>query len=164
MNKSFCEQSIDTQMIVEKIVEMQMGDTVTYDVFSELIGRNVRDPHDGRNTLERARRIAERDYFVFTDCVPTEGIKRITESQAVKSRPTRMRRKMSKAARRLIKTLHRIKDSKLTREEVTERNTALAHAGALVMFNKPQAVEAVARVNDQSLPGAAILDALRNIE
>ncbi len=161
MNPTIYEQSIDTQVLIERLSEMQEGDVLTYDALSEAIGRNV--TREARHILGSARRFVEREHAIFTDTISKTGIKRITPAQVVQGAPKQTKRKMHNASNRLIRKLSNTPDELLTPEDLRRKRSEIAIQGTLRMFTKPATQEAVmAQINDhQSLPVGSILDIVR---
>jgi len=116
--------SIDTQLLIERLRELNYGENITYSQLSELIGRDVRT--EAAHILRSAIHYLAREEAIFIGSVRGTGVQRLSESEWVKSIPVGARKKMRNLSRRMGKNLGYAPDEKLSREEIKERNTGIA--------------------------------------
>lgn len=126
--------STDTLTLVENLSVADYGQMAPYPALSDLIGRNVQT--EARGILQSALNQLERDYGMFFSCVTGEGVMRITESEHLNSAPLITRRKIRNASARGKKSLSRLPDGALSREEQTKKLEEMSYLGTLEDFAK----------------------------
>lgn len=76
MSKSIAEVASETRVLVGPLSRMKPGDVLEYVTIKEQTGIDVQQPAN-RGYMATARRIAERDYGIVVDCLPTVGFRRL---------------------------------------------------------------------------------------
>jgi len=74
--KGIRERSIDTQMLMDRLDKMEVGDVVEYGELTGLIGRDVRPSHSAYGNLQSARHALMMEKQKVFDTVPKVGVKR----------------------------------------------------------------------------------------
>lgn len=134
------EKSADTLIIENRLRSAAVGDVVTYEDLSTLLGRDVRQ--FCRSSITSARHTLEGE-AIFFDTIANEGLKRITESEAVtKTVPNYVARAKS-AAGRGIRVLQNVQYDKL--DDATKRKhlSTSAQLGAIKLFTSTKATKAI---------------------
>lgn len=123
--------SLDAKLLYERLKSAKIGDVVTYQELSNIIGRDVLDP--GRGLLQTARRKALReDYFVF-GIVRKEGLKRLSDLEIVATGEDTVGR-IRRTARRGFRTITAVKDFEaLPNEAKIRHNVYASMLGAVAM-------------------------------
>jgi hypothetical protein len=101
-NKPSFSRSIDTKIIIDKLLTMQIGDTITYQELTDLIKRDV--TKSGRGALRSAVRILLNENGMLFGTVLKTGIKRLTPSEGVgfaSDSISRIHREAGRGARRI---------------------------------------------------------------
>lgn len=155
------EANIDTKILHDFLKTAKVGQLITYDELSALIGRDVREA--ARGCMTSAIRRALRDNLVF-EAVRNEGYRLLPDEKiagvgmnAVK----RIRRTASRAARKL--SCVRDFDA-MSNEAKVAHNTGLSVLGAIAHSAGHTAVKRVSRIVEQAatqLPIAKTLEAFR---
>jgi hypothetical protein len=153
--------SIDTQLLIEKLRELNYGDSITYRLLSELIGRSVQT--EAVHILDSAIRYLAREEQIFFSKVRGTGLQRMTESERGKEIPLRGRKKIRSAATGIVRELSFIPADKLSREEQKELNTNKALAGTIKNWAREKEAQRVieAAPDDGKLSTGNIIDLLR---
>lgn len=152
---------IDTQLLIERLRELDYGTSITYRQLSELIGRNVQTEAAG--ILASAIRYLAREEAIFFSKERGNGVQRVTESERNKEAPLRGRKQIRSAARRMRRELEYIPPEKLNREEQKERNANIALSGTLSHLAKEKEASKVieAAPDDGRLSTGKIIDLMR---
>jgi hypothetical protein len=163
MAKPFELTSIDTTTIYQRIITANVGEQISYDELTALIGRNVQGP--ARSNLQAARMRALRDNNMVFSVVRTEGMKRLSDPEVVNTGEHVMG-KIRRASRRGLKILTQgVADfNRLPNESKIKFNTFASVMGAIThatMGGTIQKLEKrVAEVHDK-LPLAKTLAAFQ---
>lgn len=94
--------SIDAQTLFDRLIECQVGATLSYADMNRLIGRDVQ--HDGHGVLQTARRKALRERRYVFGTISKVGIKRMNDIEIVDGGQydlDHIRRQSKRAARKL---------------------------------------------------------------
>lgn len=104
------ELSADTKAIITRLREMAIGELVTYDELSGIIGRDIQR---NRYILDSARRNVEREDGAVFGIERGVGIRRMTADEApnigIQSRKS-IRRKADRGAKRIERAVSRAND------------------------------------------------------
>lgn len=125
------KKSADTSVIENRLRKTSVGDLVSYDELSKLLGRDVREFCIGSLRTARHTLIAE---SIFFDVVSKEGYLRISQedaTHAAKSYVSRAR----KAASRGIRHLSNVQFNELSDEAKRENLATAAQLGAVKLFS-----------------------------
>jgi hypothetical protein len=142
--KSIPERSVDTQFLLERLLETDPGETITYEELTDLIGRDVRPGGDAYPNLFSARRIAQHDHRIVFEAVRKVGIVRLRDDAIVRTAPGSIQR-ARRAALRGSKVLACVEDfDNLSDKDKLQHNTALSVLGVIAHFAKPKSVKTVA--------------------
>lgn len=134
------EKSADTLIVENRLRNTTAGDVVTYGELTKLLGRDVRtfckaNVIGARHTLEGES--------IFFDTIAGEGLKRLTESEAVtKTAPSYVNRAKN-AANRGMRVLAHVQYDSL--DEATKRKhlSTSAQLGAIKLFVSAKATKAI---------------------
>jgi len=80
--KAIPEMSIDTRLLIEKMKSVKVGDVISYDELSKIIGRDIRS-RQGYARLQSARRNCLKQHGIVFSTVAKEGLRRCDDSQIV---------------------------------------------------------------------------------
>jgi hypothetical protein len=152
--------SLDTQMLIEKLRELDYSASATYRELSELIGRNVQK--EARHVLDSAVRYLAREESIFFSVMRTSGIQRVTESDYSKAVPLIGRKRIRKAAGDIERKLGFVPIEKLGKEEQKEVNTNRAFANTLKNWAREKEAKKIheAAPDDGKLSTGGIIDLL----
>lgn len=159
MKKAIAELSVDTQVLAKRLLQVEVGSSISYTELSALIGRDVQGK--ARYVLTSARQMVERDEHAVFESVHNEGLKRMNDSGVLasgKRAATHIRRTATKSARRLGTCLTY---DKLSQDEKQEFNLTMAVNGAVLHFTKPSTARALLPKVEHQMPVAKALEALK---
>ena len=133
------ELSVDTRLLYQRLKETHIGDQVSYDELSELIGRDVRN--GAHSNLQSARnRCMKHDGIVF-GTIRTVGLKRLNDTEIVETAEEQINR-IRRASRRAAKTLAQVRDFAAMPEEAqTKHNASLSLFGAVAKITQTSQVQ-----------------------
>ena len=117
--------------------------TVTYEVLSGAIGRDVRKHAYG--ALQTALRIVLRDHSMVFEAVPNVGYRRLTSAEIVETQAGKAFASMGRVSRRTARKIHAADYNSLTREQRTAHNAQLSMLGVIGHMTKPSALLNVER-------------------
>lgn len=103
--KTIQEISVDARLLHQRLKEVGVGETITWEELSKTAGRNVSAGHAGYGALATARRRAQVDDGMVFDAVSKVGLKRLSDVDIVntgQSTVDRVRRAARKGAKRLL--------------------------------------------------------------
>lgn len=100
--KLHLERSWETDVLVETLLAVPVGETISYQQLSEACGQNVQG--EARGKLVSALSILERDHSVLFDSVRAFGYQRCTPTGVVKKATGAIRRIHRSAKRGLVRT------------------------------------------------------------
>lgn len=140
------EMSIDTQVLIKRLTQVAVGEVVTYDELSKLIGRDVRN--GARGFLNTARHRLKRDDRAIFAIVRKVGVKRLDDFGIVKAGESGMQH-IRNQTRRVVQTLGCVADYENLPNDVKRAyNLTTAQAGMLAHITKPSTVKKIeARVS-----------------
>jgi len=160
--KAIPELSIESQLLVDRLVTVDAGDVISYEKLAEAIGQPVRSG-TGRNRLQTARRILQRDHGVVFEAVIGVGLKRMDAAGCVRV-GSAYRQRIRRAAKRGLSKLLCADPAKLTNEQKTEYHATASHLGVLHHLTGRAATKQLAAAvekTDQRLPVAKTLAAFQ---
>lgn len=122
------EINVDARALLARMKAAGVGEIITYDEMSELIGRDVRG--GSRHVLEAARRWARRERIIF-GAVTGIGIKRLDDAGKVRV-GSGMMDKIRRTSRRAAQTLAAVEDfGALPNEMKVQHNMSLSIYGII---------------------------------
>lgn len=134
------EKSADTLIIENRLRNAVVGEMVSYDELTKLLGRDVRQ--FCRSSITSARHTLEGE-SIFFDTVANEGLKRLTESEAVtKTAPSYVSRAKS-AASRGMRVLQNVQYDNLDDNTKRKHLSTSAQLGAIKLFTSSKATKAI---------------------
>lgn len=156
--------SLETQLLIERLRQMEAGEVVNYNEFSDLISQNVQ--HEGYAVMKSARDICQRDYQIVTAPVYNVGIKRLTDPETIASGAdvcTRVRR----AAKRGIDRITAVSDfNSLSDADKLRHNATISGLALIRMLTRPRALDRIASAVNTAqtgqLPIARTLELFRD--
>lgn len=111
--------SLDTEKIAEALARAEVGETITYDAISAVIGRDVRN--SARHNMAAARRKVLREERIVFDVVRGEGLRRLDDAGKVATGGSAIHR-IRRAAGRADKVLISVEFANLSSEEQIRHN------------------------------------------
>mgnify|MGYP001166929967 CR=1 FL=1 len=160
MKPTIQQLSIDSKLIAECLMQVEIGQLVTYEVLSEVIRQDATNDH-GRGCIATARRMLQRDHQMVFAAVRGVGLKRLSDAEIVQTGSHSVHRVRS-AARRGAKMLTAVSDfDALAPADKLRHNAHLSVLGAIEAMTSTGAVKKVeSKVTAASpLPIAATLEA-----
>lgn len=139
--KTIGEKSADTIILEQTLRSADVGDVVSYEDMSKKLGRDVR-VHCYSN-LQSARRALETESLFF-GVIPNEGLKRLTNDEAVVASSDYTRRARS-AARRGMRHLAYVPFADLSNEKKQQHLTLSAQLGAIQLFSGSKAADKISK-------------------
>lgn len=144
------EKSNDTLVIENRLRTSSVGELVTYDDLSKLLGRDVRVHCIGN--LTTARRVL-RDEKIFFVTVRGDGVRRISQEEAVNCLPDHSIKRAKSAARQGIKCLRNIEYDQLSEDGKKKHLSSSAQLGAIELFSSAKATKKIeGKVGDSPIP------------
>lgn len=152
------EMSVDARTLMERLSRVDVGDLVTYDELSALIGRNV--TQDARHLLRSARaRLEKEEHVVFAPVIAV-GVRRLDDVGVVATGEqalSHVRRTSHRAARRQSFV-------DLGKLDESQKKKALLYQsmfGMIAHMTRARTVRAVEAKIVAALPTAKMVDAIR---
>ncbi len=151
------ELSLETQAIVKLMLEVKLGEIITYETLSEAIEMPVQAGHgngSGYGRLGSARRILERDHNMVFSAVSGEGLKLMDSDGRLDigiHNVNGIRRRARKTGAMLAKT----DQTTMSNDARIELNTTASVLGVIQAFTKPKLQKAIAgkvTVSQAALP------------
>lgn len=161
MSETIQEISLDAQLIRDRLQNASVGDIITYDELSGLIGRDVRAKAMG--AINTARKHAMKNKNMVFRAVANEGLQRMSDSEIVSSVDGDLKR-VRRTVRRSSTKITRVDFGKLSKEEQVDHNAKLSMLGVLAQFaSKPALTTIRSKVSDAStiLPIGKTLEAFQ---
>lgn len=141
MNDRF-RLSPETNAIVKRLEIMQVGDTVTYEELSHMVGGDIQEKK--RHHLDSARKLLLNQRQMVFGVIIDKGIKRLSDSELVLDGHNYLD-KIKRVSRKGAKTLGCVVDfDNLPNELKLQHNTTLSVLGAVRLFTKPANVKKIA--------------------
>lgn len=136
MNKkrTIGELKYETKLIIELLEQSTVGETVTYQMISDLIGQNIQNC---RYMLETAKRAVQRDHGIVFDTITGVGIVRVTEGgkgNVIEKGFSKIRN----ATRRTVRVLDTVDTANLQKDELSRHMQQRSVAGLLEAHTRPQ--------------------------
>ncbi len=154
------EVSIDAKAVYEALKKIEIGDSISYDEISRLIGRDILK---NRNILVTARNLARRNDNMVFDCIHKEGLRRLSDSQIVDKSASQPFRRIRSTLRNAAKDMNCVKTENVSNEEVVRLNSVRSIFNAVFEFSKPKSVEMLkSEVNEKPLAFGKTLDFFKN--
>lgn len=103
--KAIAEISVDARLLHQRLKEVAVGETITWEELSTVIGRDVTAGSAGYGPLSTARKRALNDDGIVFDAVSKVGLKRLTDTEIVNTGQAtvdKVRRAARKGAKRLL--------------------------------------------------------------
>lgn len=159
MSKAIREISVDSQVAMKRLSQAKVGQTITYDELSTLLGRNVQ--REARYCLQTAcRRLLTDERMVF-EAVRGVGMKRLDDVGIVDVGQHYIRR-VHNTARRGAKKLMCVQEfDKLPNDKKVEHNASLSVLGMLNHVTKNKEIAKIEKKVEQAsgqLPLAKMLE------
>lgn len=161
MTQAIAQISLDAQLIRDRLQETKVGETVTYEELSKLIGRDVRNRAMG--ALGTARKHAMKNKNMVFVAVSNEGLKRMSDIEIVDSVDGDIRR-VRRTVRRSSAKITRVDFNGLPNDKKIDHNAKLSMLGALQQFAAPSSLKTLkSRVEEsrEVLPIGKTLEAFR---
>ena len=149
--RSNFERGIETQSMIDKIGDVEVGAIITYNEMSEILGFDIQK---NRGPLMSARDIVFRENGVVFETIRNIGIKR-AEDAAIVDAATGDVRRMQRFTRKRVKMLQCVDFNQLKAEGKIKHNTAMSIYGVLGYITKRTQVkrlESKINVLQQILP------------
>jgi hypothetical protein len=159
MPKVIAELSIDTQLIIQRLGQAEIGELVPYSELSLLIGRDLKEAYHLTGTARR-RLLKEKKYF---QAVAGVGFLRCNDSQKVAGGGNYLKRQRRACARGAKITASVDDYDAMTREDQIRHNAQLSLLLTMRAMSTPGRVKAVeSRVSEsqQRLSVKSTLDAI----
>ena len=160
-SRHIAEISVDTQLLVERLRKVGVGETISYAELTGTISRDVQG--SARGNLYTARRTLQRDDNVVFGVVVGEGMKRLNDSEIV-STATSDRVGIRRRSRRAARRLACVQDfDSLPSEAKIRHQAAISLFGvisAIARNSETKRLEAAVEQAQNKLPVAATLAVL----
>lgn len=153
------QRSIDTQMLMDKLSACAVGETISYDTLSEVIGRNVRN--GAVSSLTSARRALENEKGMAFEAIHNVGLIRLDDKKKVDSAGA-MVKGIHRRARRVKKRLGTVDLAKLDEHGRRAFDATATLAGVIDVMSSSSGqkrIEQRVSASKASLPLAATLQA-----
>lgn len=159
-HKAIPELSVDTQVLERRLLELNIGDEVPYQVLSTAIGRNVQGP--GRHVLASAVRRLLNEHGRVIASVKGQGMKRLDDVGIVSTGAAAIKH-IHRTSKRASKRLAAVADYEaLPKPEQARLNLQRAMLGVLAHSTRePQMKKLEGKVGAALVPSAKMLDAMR---
>lgn len=146
--RSIPDRSASTWAAVRLLAAAQVGEVVTYEALTKVIGRDAQ--HAGAHHVRSARFVVKREHAMVFACVVNVGVKRLPDDEKIAEARGRLRRSASQA-REGLRSLACVDDfSALTPEMKIQHNTTAAQLGAIrAMATSKTAKRLEAKIGDQ---------------
>jgi hypothetical protein len=154
------QASIEARLMADRFSKAQIGEIVTYDELSKIVGQDVRGQHM-RSRLHTAIRNTLRDHRAVFGVVATVGYKRLADDELPKLGEASIA-KIGRESRRTLKKMGAADFSKMSRAGLSEWNANASHLGLLSEVTKPRVAKAITAATEkaqQQLPTAKAIEA-----
>lgn len=162
--KTIAEISIDARMLHQKLKEVPIGSTITWEDLGKVIGRDVHAGSPGYGALTTARRRVQIDDGMVFDAIAKVGLKRLSDAEIVNTGQSivdRVRRMARKGARRLLSVAN---FDALPNEAKIKHNAYASLLGAVAQISqesKVRALEKHVQGTQAALPLAKTLEVFK---
>ena len=116
--------SIETKLVAQRIASMKVGDILTWNDLSDLLGIPAQTGH-GYRAVQSGRNIAFRDHGIVLGIIIKTGYRRLSDSEIVES-SNHISKKVRKISRKGMARLSKVEYEKLSHEEKSTHNGYLA--------------------------------------
>ena len=161
INRPFRAVSIETKLIYERLAKAAVGDVVTYEELSKLIGCDVRHH---RGPVNSALNQLVRQHVVFT-CVARVGFKCCSDTEKITVVSFDQLKRMRRAGKRAQRAAAAVENfEKLPRDVQTQHNVQMSIAGAVLQMttvNGQKKIKAAVETVQHELPLAATLETFK---
>ena len=139
--KTIPEISVDARMLHQHLATIKIGEIVTWEAMSNIIGRPVSPGNSGYSALMTARNRAQNDEGFVFDAVARVGLKRLADVDIVNGGQAAID-KMRRAARRGVKRLLSVNNfADLPNDAKIKHNTYASLLGAVVHMSQDARVK-----------------------
>ncbi|OMQ63521.1 hypothetical protein AQ709_13880 [Burkholderia pseudomallei] len=156
--------SADSAALVSRLKEASVGEVVSYEALSKIVGRDVQSVASG--ALHSARHIVQREVRVIFGVIRGVGLKRLSSEEIVDA-STKDRHKIRRHAIRSARKLVCVDYDQLTPSKQVKHNAELAAFGVLQEITTEKAVERISKKVEETkstLPIArAAMEALGSV-
>lgn len=154
--------SIDTQALYERMCSAKVGEEISYQELSSIIGRNVQGVAYG--SMDTARRMCRNEHRMVFGTVRGKGLVRLDDEGIVTEGAAGLS-KIRREARKRARVLTCVQDfTAMSPDKRVQHNTALAVYGAISEAAKPGTLKRIAEAsnaNAAALPVGKVLDLMR---
>lgn len=162
IRRAIAELSIDAQRLEAALLAVPIGELITYERLSDMIGRNVQ--HEARGVLASVRRRILARYSMYFDPVRNVGLKNSDDVGKVAA-GSRGPQQVRRLAKRRMRELASVTDfNALPNDQKLQHNTNMGILGMLHYATKPTNVKKIASATqkaDAALAAAKALEALK---
>ena len=162
MGKAIREATADARLLYQRLAEMNIGDTITYEELSKVVSADVQTK--ARGYLDTARRMAERENEKVFGVIHNTGLKCLTSSEIINTAAFSIGH-IHRTTNRTIRKIGCISDlDKLPNEEKIRLNTYASAIGAMSVMTKGNSIKklcASVTATQEQLPYAKTLDAFK---
>lgn len=130
--------SSDSKALAEKLLTVSVGETITYQDMSAIIGRSVQSI--GRGALETARSIVQREKRIVFGVIRGVGLIRLNDSEII-DLADKAREHSRRHARRVVKKLICVEYSSLKKESQIKHNAAISMFGAISEISSTSSIK-----------------------
>ena len=127
--------SVDTQLVIDRLMKAQVGEVVTYADLSAILGRNIQ--YASRGCLTTACKRLQADHAIVFGTVRSVGVKRLNDSEKVAaglSSIPKIRSQARNGAKRIVCAQY----DALSKEDKVKHNTGLSFLGVMGEMTKPK--------------------------
>lgn len=148
--KAIAQLSNDTRVIYNHLSSSKIGDLITYEDLSNLVGYDITTK---RSILASARRKCMNSDNIVFGVVIGEGIKRLSDSEIV-SEASRAPSRMRNVARKGTRIASNVKDfDSMSDDDKRRHNATMSLCGVISQMTKPSTIK---RVEQSIEPARAI--------
>lgn len=143
----------DSVALIRFLKDAQVGETITYDTLSDVIGRDITKE---RGALETARRNLQKELRYVFGTIRGIGIKRLEDSEIVDI-GDKTQASIRRASRRTIKKLVCVDYDALPKEKQTKHNTSISMLGVVAELSSQSSIQKLEnkiKKTGESLPAA----------
>lgn len=136
--------SIETKQLLERLIKAEVGELITYQEMTNIVGRDIRK--EGCGIMYSARRKAENDCQIVFITVVNKGIKRASDEEIANSGTSAIA-KIRRTSHKGKKRLHCVENfGSLTNESKIHHNAAASFLGAIDLMTRPKKIIALEEV------------------
>jgi len=133
--------SIETKQLLERLMKVKVGELISYQEMTDIVGRDIRK--DGSGIMYSARRKALNDCQIVFITITNEGIKRASDEEIANSGASVIH-KIRKASKKGKKVLHAVNDfGALTNNSKIRHNASASFLGAIDLMTRPKKIVAL---------------------